>query len=220
MNNTTMLTALPNIDPDNGVAYGVIRLNDLNPALAGEVWENSVDVDYDDALAKWGRQYALDEGWIDDSDNLTFSDVGVKGAPDPDDYSSDDEWEEAIEAFVLKVGHPSDSFMEWDDWLEEYRSGWQCLFPEDGESSRQGEYDDTQYMMHLLGGAWTVFITESPFIAPLREAGPCAPNAHNISRADAIEPLLLMGAEESSSIQDKGYTIPPDWWVTEEEEVL
>ena len=193
MNNTTMLTAIPNIDPDNGVAHGVIRLNDLNPALAGEVWANSVDVDYDDALAKWGRQYALDEGWIDDSDYWSF---------------------------VLKVGHPYDSFMEWDDWLEEYRPGWQCLFPEDGESSRQGEYDDTQYIMHLLGGAWTVFITKSPFIAPLREAGPCAPNAHNISRADAIEPLLLMGAEESSSIQDKGYTIPPDWWVTEEEEVL
>ena len=204
--------SIPNIDPSNGVSYGVVMLNDLPPAVANELWRYSEEADYESARDEWGREYALELGWIEDDEELSYSDVGINCPLDPDDYD-DDEWEEAIEAFARENGYPSDYFMEWDEWLSEYHPGWQCLYEGDSGAPREGVLEEVSYALSMLAGAWLVIIEKSPYIAPHKDCGPCLPNAHNVSRRDAIEPLTLLGAEGSESIRNKGYTVPPDWWV-------
>ena len=204
--------SIPNIDPSNGVSYGVVRLNDLPSAIADALWRYSEEADYESARDEWGREYALELGWIEDDEELSYSDVGIDCPLDPDDYAPD-EWEEAIEAFARENGYPWDYFLEWDEWLEEHHPGWQCLYPGDADAPREGSLEEVAYRMAMFAGAWLVIIEKSPYIAPHKDCGPCLPNAHNVSRRDAIEPLTLLGAEGSESIRNKGYTVPPDWWV-------
>ena len=205
---------IPNTDTLNGVAYGLVRLNDLPSAIADELWSSSEEADYESARDAWGREYALACGWIEDDEELSYSDVGIDCPLDPDEYE-DDEWEEAINEFARENGYPSDYFMEWDEWLDEYHPGWQCLYEGDSGASREGVLEEVSYALSMFAGAWMVIVEKSPFIAPRQDCGPCLPNAHNISPRDAIEPLTLLGAEGSESIHDKGYTVPPDWWVEE-----
>ena len=96
--------------------------------------------------------------------------------------------------YGLTPDNPEDDETEWcyDDAIQEYNDS--CC---NDEITGAGEYEGITFELSMLGGAYLVFITESPVIVHAELCSPCVPGAGDLSS------LNVDGVE--------CYGIPADW---------
>lgn len=83
-------------------------------------------------------------------------------------------------------------------WLADNPDGFEDDFEyESDEDSYEGEYEGIRYGLSTLGGAYLLWVYESPLTSTFRLSSPCIPNSCNGDQPDPS------GFE--------GYDIPQDW---------
>lgn len=181
-----MKNGLPNCD-ENGIRYGVIAIQNLDPDVVDELWYGSgaVDLSYQAALEEFKAEIERDADNIEDEVRIGIAET------DPS-LVGDERWEERrIEDEYLRLGYD-----DREDYVENRLEAESWCIQID-EPTIEGTYDGVKYQISWLGGSPLLFVFESPVISRARPCSPCVPNAGDLD-----------------NLSDAGvecYGVPDDW---------
>lgn len=145
------MTALPNTDPENGIAYGYVSAQSLHSDLVDDLLYGNGDV----------------KNFIDHSWNSAIEQLATeKGFELPKPKDGD------VEGWKTWIS-------EAKDFLEELDSGWADDIQIE-ESVVSGELEGVHYLSSWLGGALLFCITKSPITGEYARCSPCVPGAGDL----------------------------------------
>lgn len=176
--------ATTNTNPETGIRYGTIYLNNLDGDTAAWLWDDGENVSEIEAYAELKPEVERD------ADNIE-EEVRISAAER--DYAllaSDRYMEAGVEAAYARLGYD-----DRDDYIEtrlENESDFQIEEP-----TIEGTCEGVKYAISWLGGAPLLWIFESPVLSKARLCSPCVPNAGDLDSLDE-------GGYEC-------YGIPSDW---------
>ena len=173
-----------NVNTETGIPFGIVSGNDLDADIIAMIQDED-SLDWEECKSEQGRALALEQGWIDDPDEMEWSDL-------PD---------------TQQDGEPRDYWMDWDEWLEEYDPGWQDDIEPPDEERHERILDGVHCQTTWVGGAIHVWVFQSPYVSTYRPCSPCMPGAHDIHHDD--DTFMLDGTPQRDGL---GYTVPPDWF--------
>ena len=176
--------ATANTNPETGIRYGTIYLNNLDGDTAAWLWDEGENVSNEEAYAELKSEIERD------ADNIE-EEVRISAAER--DYAllaSDRYMEVEVEAAYARLG-----YKDREDYFEtrlENESDFQIEEP-----TIEGECEGVKYAISWLGGAPLLWIFESPFIGMFDLCSPCVPNACSL--------------ESPNPSGYEGYDVPADW---------
>lgn len=176
---------MTNTNPDTGVRYGTIYLNNLDGDVANDLWMNGDDLSYEEAYEELKAEIERDADNVEDEVR-----IGITEA-DPSLDGNEAWFERRCEDAWNTLGYDSR-----DDYVETRleRESEQIYID---EPTIAGECGGVKYEISHLGGAALLWVLNSPIISKARLCSPCCPNAADLD-----------------SLDDDGYEcygIPDDW---------
>lgn len=176
---------MTNTNPDTGVRYGCIYLNELDSDVANDLWMNGDDLSYKAAYEELKNEIERDADNVEDEVRIGIIET------DPSLDGNESWFERRCEDAWNTLGYDSR-----EDYVET-RLERESDYIQIDEPNIAGECEGVKYEITHLGGAGLVFVLHSPIISKARLGSPCVPNACDLS-----------------SLDDDGYEcygIPDDW---------
>lgn len=177
---------MPNYNPETGIRYGTIYLNNLDPDVANDLWMNGKNVSEENAYAELKSEIERDANAIEEEVVIAISES------DHAMLSSERFVENEIEAAYARLG-----YADRDDYVDT-RLELESENIQIEEPNISGTSEGVEYSISWLGGAPLLWVFESPIISKARLCSPCVPNAGDLD-----------------SLDDDGYEcygIPADWY--------
>jgi len=177
---------MTNTNPETGIRYGTIYLNNLNQDVASELWMDGTNVSEADAMKDLQKEVEAEAEGLEEEAYIAMMEV------DPNRPDFDSALEAAIEAAYDRLGYDSrEDFVERE---VEDRSDFQIEEP-----CIEGVKDGVTYAISHLGGAGLLWIFGSPYIGRFTLCSPCCPGAVSL--------------ESPNPEGYEGYDVPSDWRV-------
>jgi hypothetical protein len=176
---------MTNINPETGIRYGCIYLNELDSDVANDLWINGEDLSYKAAYEELKMQIERDADNVEDEVSIGIAET------DPSLVGNEAWFERRCEDAWNTLGY--DSREDYVETRLERES--EHIYID--EPNIAGTYEGVKYEISHLGGAPLLWTIHSPIISKARLCSPCCP-----------------GAIDLNSLDDdgyEGYGIPDDW---------
>lgn len=191
----------PNINPETGIRYGVVAVNNLDPALVQELWygPDARDLSYEKAIVDLEVKFGAE--W-----DSAMEDAEI-AASEVDAHMGDEERTKFIEQHMADAGfrwgfqdHATDLTRE--EWVEAQIES-EAEFLEIDEPVIKGELEGVKYLLTWLGGAPLLTVLEGPVGYAARLCSPCVPNAADLDSG--------YSDVEDSEFVHECYIVPLSW---------
>jgi hypothetical protein len=182
-----------NISP-NGIRYGVISLNSLNPDLVHELCSGPQANDltymaaYNDAHNEAVRHFTSAE------------EEAAIAAAETDNHMSDMEREDFIFEHLEASLGTADEGEYIDNCLEQFSDCFQC-----DEPVIEGEYEGVEYRIDYLGGAPILWVLNGPIGWAESLCSPCVPGAADLGSG------FDTGETADGTTVHTCYVVPREW---------
>lgn len=179
-----------NTNPETGIRYGVIALNNLDQDTVNWLWQDSTNLSELEAANDARTQFSRE--WENMSEDARVA------ADEVDAKMAEAEREAFIEKWFEQKGEPSDVESYVEKRMEDFNDGFQIEEP-----TLEGECEGVKYQITWLGGAPLLWVLEGPTGFAHELCSPCVPNAANLD-----------GGFSETATDDNTYPcyiVPADW---------
>lgn len=190
-----------NTNPETGIRYGVIALNNLEGFTADDLfYNNGTDLSFEEALAELRREALAEAEEYEDQVRIEISET------DPALRDNDQYVERKIEEMWSSRGY--DDAQDYVDAMVEHRMDQVVI----EEPIIEGEYEGVKYRIGWLGGAPLLWVLEGPVGRCRALCSPCVPNAGDLDSGfilgQDIDPDTLARWGHAGY---ECYVVPRDW---------
>lgn len=181
---------IANIHPETGIRYGVIASQSIHSDIIDSMMSSGLNVTNLEYLLQESERIAnnIEEGSDDYEDaQSVLADIASFRQANKDEVVYGTKWLEYLQTLEGGLYTFLDNLDEWNEDSE----------PD--ECTYIGYYEGVKYSLSTLGGAYNIWVEESPVVGKFEKCSPCCPNAVNLNSPD----------EDG----EEGYDVPADWRV-------